>query len=154
MEQMPTCSLGTTPCWSRWMPKGSSNPLGSPRWSRVLAGPVDLWRERSPHCSRFSGRTCDCIRNPHRSSLFLTDCTPWQGPTLEQFVKSCSLWEVLTLEKFVEDCLQWEGPHAGTGEECEESSPEEEEAAGATCDQLTASPISLSLYAAWGKEVE
>ena len=42
---------------------------------------------------------------------------------LEQFVKNCSLWEGLTLEKFVEDCLPWEGPHAGAGEECEESSP-------------------------------
>ena len=42
---------------------------------------------------------------------------------LEQFVKNCSPWEGLTLEKFVEDCLPWEGPHAGAGEECEESSP-------------------------------
>ena len=42
---------------------------------------------------------------------------------LEQFVKNCSLWEGLTLEKFVKDCLPWEGPHAGAGEECEESSP-------------------------------
>ena len=45
------------------------------------------------------------------------------GPTLEQFMKNCSLWEGLVLEKFVEDCLPWEGPHAGAGEECEESSP-------------------------------
>ena len=55
--------------------------------------------------------------------LFLKDCTPWKGPTLEQFAKNCSLWEGLTLEKFVKDCLPWEGPHAGAGEECEESSP-------------------------------
>ena len=50
-------------------------------------------------------------------------CTPWEGPTLEQFMKNCSLWEGLTLEKFMEECLPWEGPHAGAGEECEESSP-------------------------------
>ena len=49
--------------------------------------------------------------------------TPWKGPMLEQFMKNCSLWEGLTLEKFMEDCLPWEGPHAGAGEECEESSP-------------------------------
>ena len=48
---------------------------------------------------------------------------PWKGPMLEQFMKNCSLWEGLTLEKLVEDCLPWEGPHAGAGEECEESSP-------------------------------
>ena len=44
-------------------------------------------------------------------------------PTLEQFVEDCSAWKGLTLEKFVKDCLLWEGPHAGAGEECEESSP-------------------------------
>ena len=38
-------------------------------------------------------------------------------------MKNCSPWEGLTLEKFVKDCLPWEGPHAGAGEECEESSP-------------------------------
>jgi len=57
--------------------------------------------------------------DPHWSSLFLKNCTPWKGPTLgqfvkndilwegptpEQFVKSCSLWEAL-MEKFVENCL-------------------------------------------------
>ena len=61
--------------------------------------------------------------DPRWSSLFLKDCTPWKGPMLEQFVKNCSPWEGLTLEKFVKDCLPWEGPHAGAGEECEESSP-------------------------------
>ncbi|KAK4822153.1 hypothetical protein QYF61_010414, partial [Mycteria americana] len=48
------------------------------------------------------------------------DCTPWKGPTLEQFVKNCSLWEGLTLEKFTEDCLPWEGPHVEAQEEREE----------------------------------
>ena len=79
--------------------------------------------ERSPRWSRFAGRTCNPTGDPCWSSLFLKDCTPWMGPMLEQFVKNCSPWEGLTLEKFVEDCLPWEGPHAGAGEECEESSP-------------------------------
>ena len=85
----------------------------------------DLWTcgERSPHWSRFAGRTWDPAGDPRWSSLFLKDCTPWMGPMLEQFVKNCSPWEGLTLEKFVKDCLPWEGPHAGAGEECEESSP-------------------------------
>ena len=26
-------------------PKGGCDPVGSPRWSRLLAGPVDPWRE-------------------------------------------------------------------------------------------------------------
>ena len=55
--------------------------------------------------------------SPCWSSLCLKDCSPWEGPTLEQFMKNCSPWEGLMLEKFMEDCLLWEGPHTGAGEE-------------------------------------
>ena len=41
--------------------------------------------------------------DPRWSSLFLKDCTPRKGSTLEQFMKNCSLWEGPMLEKFVED---------------------------------------------------
>jgi len=58
----------------------------------------------------------------HWSSLFLKDCTLWQGLMLDQLVENCSLWEGLTLEKFVGNCFPWEGLHTGA-EECEESSP-------------------------------
>ena len=105
------------------VPKGGCDPVGSPHWSRLLAGPADAWRKKSPRWSRFAGRTCDPMGDPHWSSLFLKDCTPCKGPTLEQFVKNCSPCEGLTLEKFTGVCLLWEGPHAGAGEECEESSP-------------------------------
>ena len=107
------------------MPEGRCDPVGSPWWSRLLAGPADPWPrgERNPRCSRFAGRTCDPAGDPCWSSLFLKDCTPWMGPMLEQFVKSCSPWEGLRLEKSVKDCVLWEGPHAGAEEECEESSP-------------------------------
>jgi len=84
----------------------------------------DLWTsgERSPNWSRFAGRTCDPMGDPHWSSLFLKDCTLWKGPTLEQFMTNCNLREGPMLEMFVEDCLLWEGAHAGPGAECEESS--------------------------------
>jgi len=111
VEEIPTCSLGRTPHHSRWMPKGGSGPDGSTRWSKFLAGPVDPWREMSPHGSRFAGRTYTPLGNTHWSSLFLKD------------VKDCSPWEGLILEKFVEGCLLCEGPHNGAEEECEESSP-------------------------------
>ena len=95
-----TCSPWRTPCRSRWRhPKEAVTPweacAGASSWQ-------DLWPcgERSPHWSRFVGRTCDPVG-----------------------VKNCSLWEGLTLEKLVEDCLPWEGPHAGAGAECEESFP-------------------------------
>jgi len=60
----------------------------------------DLWthEEGSPHQSRFAGRTCDPVGDPHWSSLFLKGCSPWEG---------------LTLEKLLKNCLLWEGPHAG-----------------------------------------
>ncbi|GAB0204055.1 AN1-type zinc finger protein 5-like [Grus japonensis] len=66
-------------------PEGGCDPVGSPCWSKFLAGPVDPWREEP-----------------------ILEQVCWQnrgGPTLEQFVKNCSPWEGLTLEKFVEDCL-------------------------------------------------
>jgi len=62
------------------------------------------------------------------------------GTHAEQFVKNGSLWEGLALMRFTEDFLPWEGPHAGVGEECEESSPEEEAAAETMCDELTTVP--------------
>jgi len=75
------------------------------------------------------GRTCDPVGDPHWSSPFLKDCTPWKGPMLEQFLRNLSLWEGPTLE-FMEGCLPWEGPHNGAGEEHEEE--------GAACYELTA----------------
>ncbi|GAB0208147.1 EH domain-containing protein 4 [Grus japonensis] len=45
-------------------PEGGCDPVGSPCWSRLLAGPVDPWRERSPCQSRFAGRTCDPMGDP------------------------------------------------------------------------------------------
>jgi len=51
----------------------------------------DLWPhgERSPHGSRVAGRACDPVGDACWSSLFLEDCTPWEGPTLEKFVENC-----------------------------------------------------------------
>jgi len=97
-------------------PWGARNGAGSCQDLRTRG-------ERSPCRSRFAGRACDPAGDPRWSSLFLKDCTLWEGPTLGRFVKSCSPREGLTLENFVENCLPWEGPHAGAGAECEESSP-------------------------------
>ena len=68
----------------------------------------ELWTcgERSPHRSRFTGRTCDRAGNPCWNSLFLKDCTPWKGSTLEQFMKNCTLWEWPMMRKFVESCVR------------------------------------------------
>ncbi|KAK4818202.1 hypothetical protein QYF61_008586 [Mycteria americana] len=78
----------------------------------------ELWPcgERSPCWSRFSGRTCDTMEDSCWNSLFLKDCIPWKGPTLEQLMKNCSLWEGPMLEEFVKDCLPWDGRHTGTEE--------------------------------------
>lgn len=83
-----------------------------------------LWTsgERRPHKSRSAGRTCDPTGDSKWNNLFLKDCTPQKGDTLQQFVKNCSAWKGLTLEKSMKDCLLWEGPHTGAEEECEESS--------------------------------
>jgi len=87
-------------------------PKGAVTLQRACAGAgswQDLWihGERSPHWSRFAGRTCDPMEDPRWSSLFLKPCTPWAE---------------LMLQKFMENCLPWEGLQTGTGEEREESS--------------------------------
>ncbi|GAB0203441.1 hypothetical protein GRJ2_002809700 [Grus japonensis] len=101
-------------------PEGGCDPVGSPCWSKLLAGPV----ERGAHTG--AGLLAGLVtpmEDPCWSSLLLKVCTLWKRPMLEQFVKDCSPWEGLMLKKFVKDCLPWEGPHTGAGEEHEESSP-------------------------------
>lgn len=39
--------------------KGGCDLRASLNWSRLLAGPVDPWSDRSPHHSMFAGRICD-----------------------------------------------------------------------------------------------
>jgi len=88
------------PWWGRSPPAAHGRPHAeaggclkeavTPSWSRLLAGPADLWRDRSPCWSRFAGRAFDRMGDPHWSSLLLKDCTPWEGPTLEQLMKNCS----------------------------------------------------------------
>ncbi|KAJ7422981.1 hypothetical protein BTVI_11505 [Pitangus sulphuratus] len=140
VELVSTCSPWGTTHQSRGMPEGGCDPVRSPCWSRLLAGPVASWREEQ-HWSRFDGRPCDHGGQPRWSRLFLKDCALWKGHTLEQFMKNCSLWEGLTLEKCMEDCLSWDKPHAGAGQACEGPPPEEEGAAETTCSELTATPI-------------
>jgi len=45
------------------------------------------------------------MKDPHRISPFLKDCTPWKGSVLEQFAKNCSLQEGTILEKFMKDSI-------------------------------------------------
>lgn len=104
MEQISTCCLWMTQCWSSWMPKGGCDPV------RIL------------HWSRFAGRICGPAVNPHWNTLFLKSCAPGKGLIQEEFVRNYSLMEGLTLEKFMEDCLPWGSPHAKSWEEKEESS--------------------------------
>ncbi|KAJ7408232.1 suppression of tumorigenicity 5 protein isoform x4 [Pitangus sulphuratus] len=92
----PPAALGG-PWWSRYppaAPEGPHNRVGgcseeavTPWEACAEAGSrQDLWThgERSPRWSRLAGRTCDPVGDPHWSSRFLKDCTPWKGPMLEQ----------------------------------------------------------------------
>ena len=103
----------------------------------------DLWTcgERSLCWSRFAVRACDPVGDPCWNGLFLKDCSPWKGPTLEQFVKKCSLWEGPMLERFVENCLPWDGLMLEQGKRVRSLPPEEEAAAEIRCDELTATPV-------------
>jgi len=50
--------------------EGNCDPVESPCWSRLLAGPVAHGEE--PMLAQFAGRSCDHVGDPHWSSLFLT----------------------------------------------------------------------------------
>ena len=105
MEQISTCSLWKGP---HARAGGCLKEAVTPWGAHARAGSCqDLWPrgERSPCWSMFAGRACDPVGDPRLSILFLKDCTPWEGLTLEQFVKSCSPWEGLMLEQLVENCL-------------------------------------------------
>ena len=45
MEVHGGADIHLHPRWSRWMPEGGCDPVESPCWSRLLAEPVDPWRE-------------------------------------------------------------------------------------------------------------
>jgi len=71
------------------MPKVGCDPMGTPRWSRLLIGPVDPWREESM-LEQVCYRTCDPVGDPRWGSLFVKDCTLWKGPMLKQFMNNGS----------------------------------------------------------------
>lgn len=69
---------------------------------------------------------------------------------LAQFVKNCSLWEGPKKEKFVKYCVPWVGLHTGAGEE-----REEEGAVGTNYCNLTATCIPHpTLLGGAGRRVE
>jgi len=82
-------------------------------------GPV----ERGAHAGAgLLARACDSVGDPRWSSLFLKSCSPWQGPTLEQFV--------------AEGLYPMGRTHAGAGAESKEDGVAE-----TACDELTTTPI-------------
>jgi len=76
VEQIATCSPWKGPHTGAG--GGAKEPV-TPWGARAGEGSCqDLWTsgERSPCRSRFAGRTCDPMGDPHWSSLFLKDCSP------------------------------------------------------------------------------
>jgi len=89
----------------------------------------NLHSMESPPKEQASSRSCSPWRGAHAGAGLLAGavslqsvfyCSPWKGPTLEQFLKNCSPWEGPTLEKLMKDCVPWEGAHAGAREQHEE----------------------------------
>ncbi|KAJ7408020.1 hypothetical protein BTVI_60859 [Pitangus sulphuratus] len=124
-EQRSTHIPWRTTQLSRWMPKRSYDPVGSPDWNRLLAG---LQGKRSPHWSRFSGTTCGPVGTHPGATL-------QKGPKMKQFLKNCSPLVRFMLEKFMEDCFLSEGPYTGAEEKCEEEREAE------TCEAPTKATI-------------
>lgn len=71
------------------MPKGGGcDPVGSPCCSRLLAGPVILWREE--HWSRSAGRICDSVEGIHTEAV--NEELEIHGEDLEEVTESCLPW--------------------------------------------------------------
>ncbi|KAJ7404996.1 hypothetical protein WISP_142411 [Willisornis vidua] len=81
--------------------------LGSRGKPVLELGPVRTCRPMEKGAHTGAGLMAGLVtpRGTHTGALFLTDCAPRKGPTLEQFVKNCSPWEALMLEKFMRNCL-------------------------------------------------
>lgn len=85
------------------MTEGGCDPVGTPQWISLLAGPVEIeeltskqvpWQNFSP-----------CGRPTLQQSVPEGLACHGKGPTLDQFMKSCTLWERLVLEKFMENII-------------------------------------------------
>jgi len=84
----------------------------------------DLWTHgEDPTLERFADRVCDPVGHPRWSSLFLKDCIPWEGLTLEQ------------------------------GKSVRSLPPEEEGVAETMCAELTATPIHLPHLGGGGRKL-
>jgi len=86
---------------------------------RACAG-AGSWQDLWP-CGELPTQEQVFWQDPHWSSPFLKDCTPWKGPMVD---------------RFMENCLLCRGPHAGAGAE-----REEEGASATTHDELATAPI-------------
>lgn len=73
--------------------RGGCDLMGSLHWSRNL----QTCGERSPCCSRFPGRTCDTMGDPHWSSLSLQDCTLWKSDPRCSSSEICCPWAGLNV---------------------------------------------------------
>ncbi|GAB0206607.1 EH domain-containing protein 4 [Grus japonensis] len=60
-------------------PEGGCGPMGSPRWSKLLAGPVAPWREEPTPETRFAGRTCDLVGDPMLEQSVPEGLHPMEG---------------------------------------------------------------------------
>ncbi|GAB0180906.1 AN1-type zinc finger protein 5-like [Grus japonensis] len=56
-------------------PEGGCDPMGSPYWSSLLAGPVAPWKEEPT------------------LEQFVKNCSPWEGLILKKSMEDCLPWE-------------------------------------------------------------
>jgi len=105
VEQIFTCSPWKGPHAGAG---GCLKQAVSPWGARTGAGSCqDLWTraERRPCWSRFASRSCDPVGDPHWSSLFLKDCTPWERTHNEVVCEELQAMERTHVGEFVENCL-------------------------------------------------
>jgi len=109
---------------------------------------------RSPRWSRFAGRACDPVGDPHWSSLFLKDCTSWEGIHAGAVREELQPVGRTHVGEICGELSPLRGASCWSRGRSVRSPPHEEEAAvEMTRDELTTTPFTIYLRHS-GEEVE
>ncbi|GAB0186735.1 AN1-type zinc finger protein 5-like [Grus japonensis] len=106
-------------------PKGGCDPVGSPRWNRLLAGPVAPWKEE-PTLEQSAPEGLHPVGEIHAGAV---------REELQHMGKDSrwrSLWRTVSRGR---------DPMLEQGKSVRSPPPEEEGAAETACDELTTTPV-------------
>lgn len=91
-------------------------PVRNLCWSRLLAGPVTLCREKST----LEQLWWQNLSPPWGTQTVPKDCPQWKGPPMGQLMENCTPCKGLRLEKLMKECFHERDPVLQQGKESSE----------------------------------